>query len=193
MKDVPGGPVVKNLPCNADAGSTPGQGTKIPYVTEQLSLYGHRFSLLLDIFLGVELLGHMQLFSGFPGGVCIKNLPASAGDTRDAGSIPGSGRSPGGGNGNPLQYSCLGNPWREEPGGLVHSVAKSWTLLSMHRHTHVALGFKMIKTLRSQTGAFLRWNSAPPKSLPSSHVAHHGTAILPSTQPNLLEAIHSPA
>ena len=37
MKDVPGGPVVKNLPCNADTGSIPGQGTKIPYATEQLS------------------------------------------------------------------------------------------------------------------------------------------------------------
>ena len=39
-----------------------------------------------------------------------KNLPANAGDMRDAGSIPGSGRSPGGGNSNLLQYSCLGNP-----------------------------------------------------------------------------------
>ena len=59
MKDFPGGPVVKNLPCNAgDAGSIPGLGTKIPYATEQPSLYGHRFSLLLDIYLGVELLGH---------------------------------------------------------------------------------------------------------------------------------------
>ena len=37
----------------------------------------------------------------------IKNLPANAGDLRDAGSIPGLGRSPGGGHGNPLQYSCL--------------------------------------------------------------------------------------
>ena len=44
---------------------------------------------------------------GFPGGSVVKNLPA---DARDAGSIPGSGRSPGGGNGNPLQYSYLGNP-----------------------------------------------------------------------------------
>ena len=43
---------------------------------------------------------------GFPGGTVIKNLPANAGD---AGSIPGLGRSPGDGNGNPLQYSCLGN------------------------------------------------------------------------------------
>ena len=44
---------------------------------------------------------------GFPGGTVVKNPPASAGDV---GSIPGSGRSPGGGNGNPLQYSCLRNP-----------------------------------------------------------------------------------
>ena len=40
----------------------------------------------------------------------IKNLPASAGDVRDTGSIPGSGRSPGRGHGHPLQYPCLGNP-----------------------------------------------------------------------------------
>ena len=40
----------------------------------------------------------------------VKNPPASAGDARDLGSITGSGRFPGGGNGNPLQYSCLGNP-----------------------------------------------------------------------------------
>ena len=40
----------------------------------------------------------------------VKNLPANAGDTGAAGSVPGSGRSPGEGNGNPLQYACLGNP-----------------------------------------------------------------------------------
>ena len=39
----------------------------------------------------------------------VKNLPANSGDIRDVGSIPGSERSPGGGHGNPLQYSCLGN------------------------------------------------------------------------------------
>ena len=44
---------------------------------------------------------------GFPGGAVVKNLSANTGDT---GSIPGLGRSPGGGDGNPLQYSCLGNP-----------------------------------------------------------------------------------
>ena len=44
---------------------------------------------------------------GFPDGAVVKNLPANTGNTRDAGSIPGSGRPPGAGNGNPLQYSCL--------------------------------------------------------------------------------------
>ena len=48
-----------------------------------------------------------NVFQGFPGGSVVKNLPTDAGD---AGSISGSGRFPGGGNGNPLQYSCLGNP-----------------------------------------------------------------------------------
>ena len=48
----------------------------------------------------------------------IKNLPANAGDIRDASSVPGSGWSLGGERGNPFQYSCLGNPWTEEPGGL---------------------------------------------------------------------------
>ena len=45
----------------------------------------------------------------------VKNLPANAGDIRDAGLIPGSGRSPGEGHDNPLQYSCLENPMDEEP------------------------------------------------------------------------------
>ena len=46
---------------------------------------------------------------GFPGGSVGKNPPANAGDSRDVDLIPGWGRSPGGGNGNPLQYSCLEN------------------------------------------------------------------------------------
>ena len=48
----------------------------------------------------------------------VKNPIASAGDVRDEGSIPGLGRSPGGGHGNPLQYSCMENPRTEEPGEL---------------------------------------------------------------------------
>ena len=61
----------------------------------------------------------------------VKNLPANAGDLGDTGLIPGLGRSPGEGNSNPLQYSCLENPmdrgtWK----ATVHGVTKSWTWLS---------------------------------------------------------------
>ena len=61
----------------------------------------------------------------------VKNLPDNTGDARDTGLIPGSGRSPGEGNGNPLQYSCLENSmdrgaWR----ATVQRVTKSWTRLS---------------------------------------------------------------
>jgi len=60
----------------------------------------------------------------------VKNLPTNAGDIRDAGSIPGSGRCPGEGNGNPLWYSCLENPMdRGAWWAAVHRVAKSWTRL----------------------------------------------------------------
>ena len=55
---------------------------------------------------------------GFPGGPEVKNLLAYTGNARDVGLILGLGRSPGGGLGNPLQYSCLENPMAEELGGL---------------------------------------------------------------------------
>ena len=56
----------------------------------------------------------------------VKNPPANAGDIRDSGSIPGWGRSPGGGHGNPLQYFCIKNPIdREAWWTTVHGVAKS--------------------------------------------------------------------
>ena len=64
----------------------------------------------------------------FPGGSVVKNPPANAGDAEDAGSIPGLGRSPRGGNGNPVQYSCLGNPMdRGAWPATIHRVAKSRT------------------------------------------------------------------
>ena len=68
---------------------------------------------------------------GFPGGSTVKNLPANAGDSGDTGSIPGWGRSRGGGHYNPLQHSCLENPtdrgaWQ----AMVHGVTKSRTQLS---------------------------------------------------------------
>ena len=74
--------------------------------------------------LGIGLLEALQL------AVVVKNPPANAGDVREEGSTPGSGRSPGGGHGNPLQYSCLENPkdrgaWQAR----VHRLANSWTRL----------------------------------------------------------------
>ena len=66
----------------------------------------------------------------------VKNLPANAGDVRDVGLLPGSGRSPGEGNGNPFQYSCLNNPMdRGAWQATVHRLTKSQTRLkglSMH-------------------------------------------------------------
>ena len=74
----------------------------------------------------------------------IKNLPASAGDIIDAGLIPGSGRSPEGGHGNPLQYSGLENSMD----CIVHGVTKSLTPLHdfhFHFHSGIAGGFIVIE------------------------------------------------
>ena len=83
----------------------------------------------------------MEYYStmGLPRWSVVKNPPDNAGDAKDEGSISGSGRSSGGGNGNPLQSSCLENfmdrgSWRLT----VHVVAKSWTL-SEHTHIYTAL------------------------------------------------------
>ena len=63
---------------------------------------------------------------GFFGSSVVKNLSANAGGRPSAGLIPGLGRSPGVGNGNPLQYPCLENPWTEESGGLQSMRSQSW-------------------------------------------------------------------
>ena len=74
----------------------------------------------------------------------VKNPPANARDVKVKGSIPGSGRSPGVGNGNPFQYFCLENcidrgAWR----ATVHGVAKSQTQQSMCTHTEAFMQFKL--------------------------------------------------
>ena len=63
-------------------------------------------------------MGLIVIFGGSPGGSFVKNLSPNVGDTGNVGLITGSKRYPTGGNGNPLQYFCLGNPMGEEPGGL---------------------------------------------------------------------------
>ena len=72
------------------------------------------------------------MYKSFQVVLMVKNPPANAGDIRDTGSVPGLGRSPGEGHGNPLQYSCLENPmdtgaWQ----ATVHRVAKSQTQLML--------------------------------------------------------------
>ena len=72
---------------------------------------------------------------GPPGCTVVKNLRANAGDTGVTGPIPGSRRSPGGGNSNSLQDSCLKNSMsREAWRATIHGITKSWTHLSAHTH-----------------------------------------------------------
>ena len=85
----------------------------------------------------------------------IKNLPANAGDVRDTGSIPASGRSLGRGHGNSLQYSCLENPtdrgaWQ----ATVHGITQSWTQmkrLSTHTQSHSKTYILRLPGVRMQT------------------------------------------
>ena len=71
---------------------------------------------------------HTKKYRSLPGGSMVKNPPTNAGDVD---TIPGSGRFPGGGNGKPLQYSCLGNPMdRGAWWATIHGVAKSRTGLT---------------------------------------------------------------
>ena len=95
----------------------------------------------------------------------VKNLPANAGDIRDAGSIPGLGSSPGEGNGNPLQYSCQENPMdRGAWWATVHGVAKSLTQLkrlSTHSYAICFFFFKLmlsnLEKARATHSSILAW------------------------------------
>ena len=98
----------------------PSIGTKVDSFGQQGKDGAAGCSCALFLVLHWDPLGSSQVV------LVVKNLPANAGDARDVGSIPGSGRSPGGGHGNSLQYSCLENPmdrgaWRVT----VHGVAQS--------------------------------------------------------------------
>ena len=90
---------------------------------------------------------------GFQAAPVVKNLPANAGDTRDSNSIPGSGRSPGGGHGNSLQYSCLENPMdRGVWWATVHSIAKRQTRRKqLNMHTYICVTEPLCCTLQTKT------------------------------------------
>ena len=99
---------------------------------------------------------------GLPTGLMVKNPPVNAGDTRDTGLIPGSGRPPGVGNGSPLQYSCLGNlvdrgAWQ----ATVHGATESDTT----EHT--------VQTLKKKVECLLR-NSQILFTWKCDFIPHHG-------------------
>ena len=97
----------------------------------------------------------------------VENLPANAGDIRDADLIPGLRRSPGGGCGNPLQYSCLGNPMdRRAWQAIVHRIAQSqimdgrsgWWFIGDHLERSTDLRLKiMVSLLQEREGDARGW------------------------------------
>ena len=99
-----------------------------PFISALFTASSSYFLILAHFVILVSFYGYLYQFKSFPGGSDGK---ASACNVGDLGSIPGLGRSPGEGNGNPLQYSCLENPMY---GGAwwatVHGVTKTWTRLS---------------------------------------------------------------
>ena len=100
------------------------------FPSHNMSVYNHALFLLLE---SNPVFGTLHsTIRVFPGGAVVKNPPANTGDARDAGSIPGSGRSLGVVNRNPLQYSCLGNfmergAWTATVHGVTKSRAHSYT------------------------------------------------------------------
>ena len=111
----------------------------------------------------------------FLSGAMIKNPPANARDVGDMGSISGSGRSPGGGHGNLLQYSCLENPMDKEPGGTVHRVAKSQTRLKRLTSSVAQLCPTLCNPMCCNTPGFPVHRQLP--ELAQTHVHQVGDAI----------------
>ena len=141
---------------------------------------------------------------GFPGGSEVK---ASASNAGDLGSIPGSGRSPGNGNGNPLQDSCLENPMdRGAWWATVHGVAKSRTRLSnltslpqFKSINSLVLSFLYSPTLTSiydywKNHSLTRWNFViKVMSLLLDMLSKFGIAFLPRSKCLLISGLHSPS
>ena len=99
---------------------------------------------------------------GFPGSTVVKNLPASPGDAKDMGLISELGRSPGVGNGNLLQYSCLENSmdrgaWQATAHGVTKSQTQLTLCVNIHTLTHHSRGSHLYKVPNSlcEVGCFL--------------------------------------
>ena len=106
-----------------------------------------------------------QLVSaGFPGGAVVKNLPANAGDAGDVRSIPGSGRSPGEGRGNPLQYACLGNPMDRSAWRAIILVGHKESDITEHSDKHSSVHITVAK---------YKYHMAPAKSEAGKPVRRH--------------------
>ena len=125
-------------------------------------------SIILHLFLGRAYFGACQV------ALAVKNLPANVGDIRDIVLIPGFRRSPGGGRGNPLQYSCLKNPmdrgsWR----ATVHGAAQSQTQLKWLSRAYLTVTpiFKKPTLCESYgIGEFLKWKISWGFESPLEHI-----------------------
>ena len=125
MKDFPAGPMAKNLCCHCRGhGFDPWSGNYNPTCHVALPKK-YKSMKIVSV--------HLALV--------VKNLSANAGDIRDENSILGSGRSPGEGHSNPLQYSCMENPMnRGAWWATVHRVAQSWAQLKwLTTHAYVCM------------------------------------------------------
>ena len=113
----------------------------------------------------------------FPAGAGLKNSPASAGDTRDTGLIPGSERSPGVENSNPLQYSCPGNS--TDRGAWRATVSKELDRTE-HTHTHpMCHDSQSVVPISGRTETGVRWRSTPPRRCAHSHMSQNAVMSAP--------------
>ena len=122
-----------------ESGSSPGTSLFLPGEFQRsladYSPWGHRVGhdWVTNTWTSLSFMRRQYLTLEVQVVLVVENLPASGGDARDAGSIPGSGKSPGVGNGTPLQYSCLeSSTGREAWRATVHWAAQSQTWLSTH-------------------------------------------------------------
>ena len=106
------------------------------------------------------------LWRAFQVALMVKNLPASEGDIWDVGSIPASGRSPGGRNGNPLQYSCWKIPWTEELGGLQSlespRVGHDWSNWACIMEKNPSSGWEQVFLIAKQCRNLWALKKVPP-------------------------------